>query len=82
MDLQGFTYYKDHWYEASATSPTGGPWHGEVTICAKAVDGRSIKIFEHEPVPGQYFSEGEAWQHARDYAEKLIDEGRANPDSH
>ncbi|MGO4326716.1 hypothetical protein AB4Z48_17970 [Cupriavidus sp. 2TAF22] len=80
MDLQGFTYYRDHWYDAAATSlGIGGPWQGEVTICAKAPDGTAVKIFEHERVPGQYFSEGEAWHHARDYAEKLIDEGRADP---
>ncbi|WP_042886693.1 hypothetical protein [Cupriavidus necator] len=74
MDLQGFTYYRDHWYEVSATSlGVGGPWQGEVTICAKAADGAPLKIFDHRLVPGQFFSEGEAWQHASEWARKQID---------
>lgn len=74
MDLQGFTYYRDHWYEASATSlGVGGPWQGEVTICAKAADGAPLKVFDHNLVPGEYFSEGEAWQHASEWARQQID---------
>lgn len=74
MDLQGFTYYRDHWYEASATSlGVAGPWQGEATICTKAADGAPLKVFDHHPVPGQFFSEGEAWQHATDWARQQID---------
>ncbi|SDD55137.1 hypothetical protein SAMN05216345_1115 [Cupriavidus sp. YR651] len=74
MDLQGFTYYRDHWYQASATSlSAAGPWQGEVTICAKAASGAPLKILDRYLVPGEFFSEGEAWQHATDWARLQID---------